>query len=110
MRDIMAQQVPHYARILSPAEDLCHLKANHWHYDPVQVANAAALAAYLDAHPLVQRVNYAGLPSHPGYVTNARQATSAGSLLSFETGRCACKTIACCGLELLGVCMLQLWS
>ena len=75
--------------------------------DDVQVANAAALAAYLVAHPLVQRVNYAGLPSHPGYMTNARQATSAGSLLSFETGRWDCKCIACCVLELLGICMLH---
>lgn len=67
------------------------LSVKHCHQvcDAVQVANAAALAAYLEAHPLVQRVNYAGLPSHPGYVTNARQATSAGSLLSFETGRYA---------------------
>ncbi len=52
-----------------------------------QAANAAALAAYLDAHPLVSRVNYAGLPGHPGFEVNARQSASAGSLLSFETGR-----------------------
>ncbi len=49
--------------------------------------NAAALAAYLEAHPLVTRVNYAGLPSHPGFAVNARQSLGAGSLLSFETGK-----------------------
>ena len=52
-----------------------------------QAANAAALAAYLEAHPLVTRVNYAGLPSHPGFDVNARQSASAGSLLSFQTGK-----------------------
>eukprot|EP00884_Botryococcus_braunii_P017107 jgi/Botrbrau1/407/Bobra.110_2s0057.1 len=52
-----------------------------------RAANSAALLAeYLAGHPLVRKVNYPGLPSHPGFSTNARQATSGGSLLSFETG------------------------
>jgi hypothetical protein len=44
------------------------------------------LSQYLSRHPLVQRVNYAGLPSHPGYAVHMRQATNGGSLLSFTTG------------------------
>lgn len=48
--------------------------------------NCDRLARYLQGHPLVKRVNYAGLSSHPGYDIHQRQATSGGSLLSFETG------------------------
>ena len=48
--------------------------------------NAAAMAAWLVEHPLVRKVNYPGLPSHPGSDVHVRQASSAGSLLSFETG------------------------
>lgn len=50
-----------------------------------QASNCAALAAYLNAHPLVRKVNYAGLDSHPGASVHRKQATSAGSLLSFTT-------------------------
>ncbi|KAJ9512528.1 hypothetical protein QJQ45_018970 [Haematococcus lacustris] len=48
--------------------------------------NCARLAAYLAAHPLVKKVNYAGLPSHPGHELHMRQASDGGCLLSFETG------------------------
>ena len=51
-------------------------------------ASAAAIAEWLAAHPLVRRVNYPGLASHAGAAVHAAQATSGGSLLSFETGRC----------------------
>ena len=50
-------------------------------------ANAAALAFFLDGHPLVTSVLYPGLPSHPGAALHATQASSAGSLLSFTTGK-----------------------
>lgn len=49
-------------------------------------ANAATLAAFLDGHPLVESINYPGLPHHPGAATHAAQSTSAGALLSFTTG------------------------
>ncbi|KAK9824852.1 hypothetical protein WJX81_008225 [Elliptochloris bilobata] len=49
-------------------------------------ASAAALAAWLQAHPLVRRVNYPGLPGHAGAAVHATQASAGGSLLSFETG------------------------
>eukprot|EP00775_Hariotina_reticulata_P013490 gene13490-13615_t len=50
------------------------------------VANAAAMAEFLSSHPLVKKLNYAGLPSHPGAAVHASQATSGGAVLSFETG------------------------
>ena len=50
-----------------------------------QQANARRLAEFLDAHPLVKRVNYPGLPGHPGEDLHARQATGPGAILSFTT-------------------------
>ncbi|HEX6734267.1 MAG TPA: O-succinylhomoserine sulfhydrylase [Azonexus sp.] len=49
-----------------------------------QVANAARLAAWLEAHPKVARVFYPGLPSHPQYVLAQRQQKSGGAIVSFE--------------------------
>ena len=52
-----------------------------------QAASAMRIALWLQRHPLVKRVNYPGLPSHPGHSIHSAQATAGGSLLSFETGR-----------------------
>lgn len=52
-----------------------------------QADSAAHIAAYLEAHPLVTRVNYPGLAGHPGAELHAGQASHGGSLLSFTTGR-----------------------
>ncbi len=49
--------------------------------------NAAKLVNWLAKQPLVQKINYPGLPSHPGYAVHAAQASSGGSLFSFTTGR-----------------------
>jgi len=54
-----------------------------------QVDNAAAVAAFLDAHPRVTAVHYPGLASHPGHAVAARQmrldgAPCFGAMLSFE--------------------------
>ncbi len=48
------------------------------------VANAEVVAEFLAAHRAVERVNYPGLPSHPGYAVAKRQMTSFGGMLSFE--------------------------
>ena len=52
-----------------------------------QAATAAVIARWLAQHPLVRKVNYPGLPDHPGHAVHAAQASAGGSLLSFETGR-----------------------
>jgi len=49
-----------------------------------QSANALAVATALAAHPRVSRVNYPGLPSHPGYATAKAQMSGFGGMLSFE--------------------------
>ena len=54
-----------------------------------QAATAAVIARWLAQHPLIRKVNYPGLPDHPGHAVHAAQASAGGSLLSFETGRWA---------------------
>lgn len=46
--------------------------------------NAQALAQWLQDHPKVSQVNYAGLPDHPQYELAAKQMTGFGGVLSFE--------------------------
>lgn len=50
-----------------------------------QQENACKVAQWLDKHPQVRQVFYAGLPKHPGYEVNASQARGAGSMISFHT-------------------------
>ena len=47
-------------------------------------ANARRLAEFLESHTDVERVNYPGLPSHPGHETAARQMSDFGGMLSVE--------------------------
>ena len=46
--------------------------------------NAEAIAAALSASPVVKRVYYPGLPSHPGHAIARRQMTGFGGMVSFE--------------------------
>lgn len=47
-------------------------------------ANAQALAEWLHQQPQVEKVFYAGLPSHPGHALAAQQQTGFGGVLSFR--------------------------
>jgi cystathionine gamma-synthase len=49
-----------------------------------QNANAQAIAEFLHAHPRVQRVYYAGLPTHPGHDVAKKQMRGFGGVVSFE--------------------------
>ena len=46
--------------------------------------NASQVARYLAVHPLIERVNYPGLRSHPDHETAAAQMRGFGGMLSFE--------------------------
>jgi len=46
--------------------------------------NAQAIAEFLQAHPAVKKVNYPGLPSHPGYELAKRQMKLPGAMVSFS--------------------------
>lgn len=50
-----------------------------------QQKNAQILAAWLEKHDKIKTVYYIGLPSHPGYEINRRQASGSGSMISFHT-------------------------
>jgi len=45
--------------------------------------SALALAQWLDKQPQVEKVYYAGLPSHPGYALASEQQSAYGGVLSF---------------------------
>ncbi|QTE28859.1 cystathionine gamma-synthase [Pengzhenrongella sicca] len=59
-------------------------------------ANAAAVAAFLEAHPKVTQVIYPGLASHPSHEVAARQMSGFGGMVSFRTGD-AETAVAMCG-------------
>ncbi|AEH24553.1 cystathionine gamma-synthase [Pyrococcus yayanosii] len=46
--------------------------------------NAMRIAEYLEEHPLVEKVYYPGLPSHPQHELAKRQMRGFGGMLSFE--------------------------
>lgn len=47
-------------------------------------ANAQKVAEYLENHPLVDKVYYPGLPSHPQYELAKRQMDGFGGMITFE--------------------------
>ncbi|HJR12823.1 MAG TPA: PLP-dependent aspartate aminotransferase family protein [Rhodanobacteraceae bacterium] len=47
-------------------------------------ANARKVASFLAAHPAVERVNWPGLPDHPGHAIAQRQMRDFGAMLSVE--------------------------
>jgi cystathionine gamma-synthase len=49
-----------------------------------QSTTAATLAAWLATHPKIERVNYPGLPAHPGHTVARRQMAGGGAMMSFE--------------------------
>jgi len=51
---------------------------------PAHCANAQKIAEFLGQHPKVERVNYPGLPKHPGHEVAAKQMKAFGAMISFE--------------------------
>jgi O-succinylhomoserine sulfhydrylase len=49
-----------------------------------QSANALEVARWLESHPVVERVWYPGLASHPQHILATRQQRSGGPIVSFE--------------------------
>jgi len=50
-----------------------------------QQQGAAAIAAWLNKQPQVEKVLFPGLKSHPGHAVHKRQASGAGAMISFYT-------------------------
>jgi methionine-gamma-lyase len=51
---------------------------------PAHCSNAQKVAEFLAGHPKVERVNYPGLPSHPGHEIARKQMSAFGAMISFE--------------------------
>ncbi|MBM4151154.1 MAG: PLP-dependent transferase [Ignavibacteria bacterium] len=49
-----------------------------------QNSNAMEIAQWLSKHPLIAKVHYPGLTSHPGHEIAARQMSGFGGMMSFE--------------------------
>lgn len=49
-----------------------------------QNSNAMEIAQWLSKHPLIAKVHYPGLPSHPGHEIAAKQMSGFGGMMSFE--------------------------
>ncbi len=47
-------------------------------------ASARAIAAFLEGHPVVDKVYYPGLPTHPGHLVAAGQSKGFGGIVSFS--------------------------
>ena len=66
--------------------------------------NAMRLAQFLESHPMVEKVNYPGLVSHPQAKVVRKQMTGWGGMLSFEieggieTGRKLMNSLKLCSL------------
>jgi cystathionine gamma-synthase len=50
-----------------------------------QQENAGILARWLQKQEKIRQVFYVGLPEHPGYEVNQKQARGFGSMISFQT-------------------------
>jgi cystathionine beta-lyase/cystathionine gamma-synthase len=48
--------------------------------------NGLAVAQYLAQHPMVRKVYYPGLPSHPQHELARKQMSGFGGMIAFETG------------------------
>jgi methionine-gamma-lyase len=51
---------------------------------PAHCSNAQKIAEFLAQHPKVERVNYPGLPTHPGHEIARKQMSAFGAMISFE--------------------------
>lgn len=79
LRDIGAANAPLNAWLLIPGLETLSLRMER------HVRNAQALAEWLERHPFVARVSYAGLPSSPWYGAALTYAPrGVGAVLSFE--------------------------
>jgi O-acetylhomoserine (thiol)-lyase len=79
LRDTGAAVSPFNAWLLAQGLETLSLRIER------HVSNAKALATWLEAHPQVEKVNYASLPSSPWHALATKYAPKgSGSVLSFE--------------------------
>ncbi|MBB3169639.1 trans-sulfuration enzyme family protein [Simiduia aestuariiviva] len=77
-KDMGAIISPHDAWLIIRGLKTLHLRVERHNQ------NALSLATYLSEHPLVAKVDYPGLPGHPGYKLLGKQMRGGGGVLAFE--------------------------
>ncbi|HEV3278717.1 MAG TPA: PLP-dependent aspartate aminotransferase family protein [Terriglobia bacterium] len=84
--DLMHEVLRDFGGVMSPFNAWLILRGIHTLHlrMPAHCANARRVAAFLDGHPRVERVNYPGLERHPGHALAARQMKDFGAMMSFE--------------------------
>jgi methionine-gamma-lyase len=78
LRDFGGIISPFNAWLISRGIRTLHLRM------PAHCANAQKVAEFLARHPKVERVNYPGLPQHPGHAIAKKQMKDFGAMMSFE--------------------------
>ncbi|WP_428908536.1 cystathionine beta-lyase [Niallia sp. Krafla_26] len=75
-----------FGSILGPQDSWLVLRGLKTLHVRLEHSSQAAhkLATFLNEHPLVKKVYYPGLPEHPQYDIQQKQASSAGAVLSFD--------------------------
>ena len=75
-----------FGGVISPFNAWLILRGTHTLHlrMPAHCANAEKVAAFLAQHPRVERVNYPGLPHHPGHDVARKQMKAFGAMISFE--------------------------
>ena len=77
LRDFGACMSPHTAWLMLQGIETLPLRMQR------HVSNAQRIAEFLESQDIVERVNYPGLPSHPGHTIAARQMRNFGGMVSF---------------------------
>ena len=74
-----------YGAMMGPFESWLAIRGLRTLPVRIKASMAAGLkvAQFLEQHPMVERVIYPGLPSHPDYAIGQKQLTGYGSLMSF---------------------------
>ncbi len=84
--DLNQEIIRDFGGCLSPFNAWLILRGTHTLHlrVPAQCSNAQKIAEFLARHPQVERVNYPGLPDHPGHDVAKKQMKAFGAMLSFE--------------------------
>ena len=78
LKDIGATMSPHDAWLIIRGLKTLAVRMDR------HCSNAQTIAEHLEAHPLIKKVYYPGLPSHDGYKFIGSQMKGAGGVIAFE--------------------------
>lgn len=84
--DLNRETIRDFGGVISPFNAWLILRGIHTLHLRMAAACSSAqrLAEFLASHPKVERVNYPGLPAHPGHALARRQMNAFGAMISFE--------------------------